>query len=102
MSGRREVRIVLVRPRDPRNVGAACRAMKCMGLRSLAIVVEGLIDPSQARILAHYAADVLDEATVHTDLRDAIGNAVLVPARHGVEGETASTSPCFPSSSRTG
>jgi len=49
-----------------------------MGLRSLAIVVEGLIDPSQARILAHYAADVLDEATVHMDLREAIGDAVLV------------------------
>ena len=78
MSGHREVRIVLVRPREPRNVGAACRAMKCMGLRSLAIVVEGLIDPSQARVLAHYAADVLDEATVHADLRDAIGDAVLV------------------------
>jgi TrmH family RNA methyltransferase len=78
MGGHRDVRIVLVRPRDPRNVGAACRAMKCMGLRSLAIVIEGLIDPSQARILAHYAADVLDEATVHTDLREAIGDAVLV------------------------
>jgi tRNA/rRNA methyltransferase len=52
--------------------------MKSMGLRSLAIVVEGLIDPSQARILAHYAADVLDEATVHADLREAIGDAVLV------------------------
>ena len=77
-NGHRDVRIVLVRPRDPRNVGAACRAMKCMGLRSLAIVLEGLIDPSQARILAHYAADVLEEATVHTDLREAIGDAVLV------------------------
>jgi tRNA/rRNA methyltransferase len=78
MSGHRDVKVVLVRPRDPRNVGAACRAMKCMGLRSLAIVVEGLIDPSQARVLAHYAADVLDGATIHTDLREAIGDAVLV------------------------
>ena len=78
MSGHRDVKIVLVRPRDPRNIGAACRAMKCMGLHRLAIVVEGLIDPSQARVLAHYAADVLDDATVHTDLREAIGDAVLV------------------------
>ena len=78
MSGQREVRIVLVRPRDPRNVGAACRAMKCMGLRRLAIVTEGLIDPTQARTLAHYAADVLEEATIHDDLREAIGDAVLV------------------------
>ena len=73
-----EIRIVLVRPRDPRNVGAACRAMKCMGMTSLAIVPEGLLDPRQARTLAHYAADVLDGARVYTDLRDALAGAVLV------------------------
>jgi TrmH family RNA methyltransferase len=78
MSGHPEVRIVLVRPRDARNVGSACRAMKCMGLRRLAIVTEGLLDPVQARTLAHYASDVLDEATMHTDLREAIGDAVLI------------------------
>ena len=45
MSGHRDVKIVLVRPRDPRNIGAACRAMKCMELHSLAIVIDGLISP---------------------------------------------------------
>jgi TrmH family RNA methyltransferase len=78
MSGQRDVRIILVRPRDPRNVGAACRAMKCMGLRKLSIVVDGLLDPTAARTLAHYAADVLEGASMHTDLREAIGDAVLV------------------------
>jgi tRNA/rRNA methyltransferase len=78
MKGNVNVRIVLVRPRDPRNVGAACRAMKCMGITSLAIVPEGIIDPHQARVLAHYAADVLENAVVYTDLRDAVGDAVLV------------------------
>lgn len=78
MSALKDVRIVLVRPRDPRNVGAACRAMKCMGITSLAIVPEGIIDPQQARTLAHYATDVLENATLHADLRDAIGEAVLV------------------------
>jgi len=78
MSGLNDVRIVLVRPRDPRNVGAACRAMKCMGLHHLSIVVDGLLDPAQAKVLAHYAADVLEDARVHTDLREAIGDAVLV------------------------
>jgi tRNA/rRNA methyltransferase len=78
MKGNVNVRIVLVRPRDPRNVGAACRAMKCMGITSLAIVPEGLIDPHQARVLAHYAADVLDNAAVFTDVRDAVRDAVLV------------------------
>jgi len=75
---RREVRIVLVRPRDPRNVGAACRAMKCMGFTSLAIVPEAIIDPAQARVLAHYAEDVLETAVIHRDLRDAVKDAVLV------------------------
>ena len=78
MSERRDVRIVLVRPRDPRNVGAAARAMKCMGITSLAIVPDGLIDPRQALTLAHYASDVLENATVHPDLRDAVQDAVLV------------------------
>ena len=78
MSGQPEVRIVLVRPRDSGNVGSVCRAMKCMGLRSLAIVPGSLLDPRRALTLAHYAADVLDDATLHTDLRDAIGDAVLV------------------------
>ena len=73
-----DVRIVLVRPRDPRNVGAACRAMKCMGLSSLSIVVDDLLDPRQARTLAHYASDVLENARVCTDLRDAVQYAVLV------------------------
>jgi tRNA/rRNA methyltransferase len=78
MSGQAEVRIVLVRPRDSGNVGSVCRAMKCMGLHSLAIVPGGLLDPRRARTLAHYAADILDDARIHPDLRDAIGDAALV------------------------
>ncbi|HVO38549.1 MAG TPA: RNA methyltransferase [Spirochaetia bacterium] len=73
-----DVRIVLVRPRDPRNVGAACRAMKSMGITTLGIVPEGIVDPSQARTLAHYAADVLENATIYPRLADAVADAVLV------------------------
>jgi tRNA/rRNA methyltransferase len=78
MSGLQNVRIVLVRPRDPRNVGAACRAMKCMGITSMAIVPGDLLDPRQARTLAHYASDVLEAATIHHDLADAVRDTVLV------------------------
>ena len=78
MRTERDVRIVLVRPRDPRNVGAACRAMKSMGITSLAIVPDAIIDPRQALTLAHYASDVLDNALVCPDLRDAVKDAVLV------------------------
>jgi len=73
-----DVRVVLVRPRDPSNVGACCRAMKCMGITSLAIVTEGLLDPRRARTLAHNATEILDNATMHDDLREAVGDAVLV------------------------
>ncbi len=76
--GGAEVRIVLVRPRDPRNVGAAARAMKSMGVGSLDIVADSLIDPRQARTLAHYAADVLDSARVYASLGDAVADAALV------------------------
>jgi tRNA/rRNA methyltransferase len=78
MSRQTDVRIVLVRPRDPRNVGAACRAMKCMGITSLGIVADALIDPTQARTLAHYAADVLEKAVMYSRLADAVKDAVLV------------------------
>ena len=78
MSDARDVRIVLVRPRDPRNVGAVCRAMKCMGVTSLAIVLDEPIDPRQARTLAHYAADVLENAVIYPSLREALQDAVLV------------------------
>jgi TrmH family RNA methyltransferase len=78
MKEERNVRIVLVRPRDPRNVGAACRAMRCMGITSLAIVPDGIVDPTQARTLAHYASDVLENARVYPDLRSAVEDAVLI------------------------
>jgi TrmH family RNA methyltransferase len=78
MNPQPDVRFVLVRPRDPRNVGAACRAMKTMGFTSLAVVLGPLIDPEQAGVLAHHARDVLEGALFCTDLEQAIGDASLV------------------------
>ena len=37
-----------------------------------------MLDPRQARTLAHNAEDVLDGTVLYTDLREAIGDAVLV------------------------
>jgi len=78
MNPRPDVRFVLVRPRDPRNVGAACRAMKTMGFTSLTVVLGPPIDPEQAGVLAHHARDVLEGALFCTDLEQAIGGASLV------------------------
>jgi tRNA (cytidine32/uridine32-2'-O)-methyltransferase len=70
--------VVLSRTTEPMNIGAACRAMKTMGLRHLR-----LIDPlnprgRSARALAHGAEDILDGALVVDDLMDAVGDALLV------------------------
>lgn len=78
MNGQPDVRFVLVRPRDPRNVGAACRAMKTMGFTRLAVVLGGPVDPEQAAVLAHHARDVLEGALFCSALEDAIGDAALV------------------------
>jgi tRNA/rRNA methyltransferase len=72
-----DIRVVLVRPVDPKNVGSVCRAMKTMGITSLDIVLGGSIDPVEARRLAHNAEDVLEGARILTDFRDSVRDAVL-------------------------
>jgi len=70
--------VVLSRTTEPMNIGAACRAMKTMGLKHLR-----LIDPlnpkgRSARALAHGAEDILDNALVVDTLAEAIGDALVV------------------------
>jgi TrmH family RNA methyltransferase len=80
------VEIVLVRPRRPANVAAACRAMKNMGLRGLRLVEppSGLGDP-EARALAYGAWDVLDGAIPATTLGEAVSASVAVVGTTGRE-----------------
>jgi tRNA/rRNA methyltransferase len=89
----RRVTFVLHRPQNAENVGAAARAMKNFGLFRLAVVAppawggaprgggpgtarEDVLD--RARRMARRAADVLDEAAFHADLRSALGPATWV------------------------
>jgi len=70
--------VVLSRTTEPMNIGAACRAMKTMGLKHLR-----LIDPlnpkgRSARALAHGAEDILDRALVVDTLLEAVGDCVVV------------------------
>ena len=70
--------VVLSRTTEPMNIGAACRAMKTMGLKDLR-----LIDPlnprgRSARALAHGAEDILDNAQVVDTLNEAVGDARVV------------------------
>lgn len=76
--------IVLVRPRRPANVAAACRAMKNMGVRALCLVEppRGLED-REARALAYGAWDVLDQARVAASLAEAVAGSVAVVGTTG-------------------
>src|SRR5262249_45217860 len=70
-------RIVLVRPRDPNNIGAVARAMKNFGFTDLAIVTPH--PPIWSEVVsAVNATDVLTNARVCGSLDDAIADCNLV------------------------
>ena len=78
------VDVVLVRPARAANVAAACRALKNMGLGSLAIVgMPAGLDQPDARALAYGAWDVLDAAMPRATLREAVAGAVVVAGTSG-------------------
>lgn len=75
---RNPIRIVLVRPRNPNNIGAAARAMKNFGFDDLVIVAPHPPVWEEARIAAVGAADLLTSARVATRIEDAIEDRTLV------------------------
>ena len=68
------IRIVLVAPSHPGNIGAAARAMKTMGLSRLVLVNPQRYPDPQAEWRAASATDVLDECRVCASLDEAIGD----------------------------
>ena len=72
----RRVRVVLVRPEHPGNIGAAARAMKNMGFSALHLVAPrcGHLTP-EALAMAYGARDVLDGARVHAAPAEAVADA---------------------------
>lgn len=81
------IRIVLVEPSHPGNIGAAARALKVMGLARLALVAprhaDALLHPD-AVAFASGAADVLEQATIHATLDEALADtshAIALSAR---------------------
>lgn len=67
------VRIVLVEPAGPLNVGSIARVMKNMGLRQL-VLVNPHCDPrgEEARLMAVHAADILEAAQPVESLPEAL------------------------------
>ena len=72
------LRIVLVRPKDPANIGASARAMKNFGLAELYLVAPQRNLSRHAYALASHAEDVLDGATVCETVADALTGCALV------------------------
>jgi TrmH family RNA methyltransferase len=74
---RGECRIVLMRPRDPNNIGAAARAMKNFGLTDLAVVSPH--PPVWEEVVSAVGAlDLLTGATVVHTLAEALADRTLV------------------------
>ena len=72
------VRIVLVEPTHPGNIGASARAMKAMGLVQLGLVAPRRFPSAEATARAAGADDVLHHARVVKSMDDAIADCGLV------------------------
>ena len=72
------IRIVLVEPSHPGNVGAAARAMKTMCLDELVLVKPACFPHADAQARASGALDVLEHARVVTDLEAAVRGCSMV------------------------
>jgi len=71
-------RVVLVRPRNPLNIGAAARALANFGLRDLRVVAPFEPTWQEARLAAVGAGPVVESARAVPTLLEAIGDATLV------------------------
>ncbi len=74
------MRIVLVRPRNPENLGAVARVMRNFGLEDWAIAALGTHDFAAARRVAVHAEDLLDRPRVVATLDEAIADCAWVVA----------------------
>ena len=82
MAVRTPIRFVMVRPRRPANVAAACRALKNMAFSRL-VLVEPPTGLDEARALAYGAWEVLDGAVTAASLREAVADCAVVAATSG-------------------
>lgn len=74
----KNIRIVLVEPSHPGNVGAAARAMKNMGLSSLYLVKPEYFPSAEATARAAGADDILEKAVILNTLIEAITGCEIV------------------------
>ena len=72
------IRVVLIQPSHPGNIGGTARALKNMGLRQLYLVAPADHRSTEATARAADAVDVLANATVCATLDEAIGDCHFV------------------------
>ncbi len=75
---KQDIRIVLVNPSHPGNIGATARAMKNMHFSELVLVAPELFPHSQATAMAAGADDVLQSAAVVETLPQALVDCTMV------------------------
>ena len=73
-----QIRVVLVEPSHPGNIGAAARAMKTMGLTELYLVNPSRFPDPQADWRAANALDIIEQAHVARSLAEAIDDCQYV------------------------
>lgn len=74
------IRIVLCHTSHPGNIGGAARAMKTMGLTHLHLVNPKRFPSDEAAAMAAHAIDVLEAASVHAQLDQALIGTVFAAA----------------------
>ena len=72
------IRLVLLRPRDPENLGAVARVMKNFGLEDWAVAALGTHDFPAARRVAVHAEELLDRPRVVPTLDEAVADCAWV------------------------
>lgn len=72
MTGLPNITVVLVEPINPGNVGFVARILANFGVQSLRIVGDDPRDESSARIFSVRAVDILESASIHSDLGSAL------------------------------
>jgi tRNA (cytidine32/uridine32-2'-O)-methyltransferase len=74
----KRIKIILVEPYHPGNIGSTARAMKTMGLCQLILVKPRIFPSNEACALAAGAQDVLEQAEVYPNLTEAIADSTIV------------------------
>ena len=74
------INIVLVDTIHPGNIGSVARAMKTMGLSRLSLVNPRVFPSDDAIALSGNATDVLQNAKIYKNIRDAIKDSTFVYA----------------------